>query len=719
MTTEKRFDRWDLLLALAVAVAALVVYLFTLARTITGEDSGEFISAAWTWGVCHPPGYPLYTLLGKLATVLFPFGSIAFRVNLLSAILGCLAAGALSLLVIRVTGSRLAAWAAGLALAVSLQFWSLSVVAEVYTLHALLLVIQLLLLASWSEAPRNGPLLLFAFFFGLSLTNHPTMVGLAPVYAVYVLLVDRSVVKKPVLILSMLALFLLGLSPYLLLLLRSRAGPFPNWGHLRTLSDLAGHVLRRQYAGVTTEEGRSVALLLGELGAVARYFAAQFTWLGAGLALAGFLLHLARGKPSRVFLWTAVALMSSVGVGVFTNFPPDRAHLSANYQFFLPLSVVMALWIGLAASAFARLCRARVWLCAAVLLFPLLPLVANWTSCDRSRYFLNEDLARNLSATLEPDAVLFSTNDPVDFSLFYAQTVLGERRDILFATPYGPDDFARELPPALDWDRAPRIENPAAHRAWSSAALEAIRRLGRPLYFASVDPQAESLPGWTLRPEGFLWRLCPEDDPSWLRRNEEVWRRIAFRNFDLDPCAVSVGIDVPRDLNADWIIAHVFFMKGMYLLGSGDLPGALANFSRLYEVGDGLRALQNNAGIALAERGLWPQAAVFFEKAAQADPRSMDTRVMLAHAMYRAGRVNDALVVFALIRQSPLAAARTLENVADFYAELGDDLLGQGRAPDAARAYREALAVCREVAARGGDGTIRRKAEELRRKLQD
>ncbi|KAI2571360.1 transmembrane protein 260, partial [Homo sapiens] len=57
--------------------------------------NGELITAAHELGVAHPPGYPLFTLVAKLAITLFPFGSIAYRVNLLCGLFGAVAASLL------------------------------------------------------------------------------------------------------------------------------------------------------------------------------------------------------------------------------------------------------------------------------------------------------------------------------------------------------------------------------------------------------------------------------------------------------------------------------------------------------------------------------------------------------------------------------------------------------------------------------------------------
>ncbi len=183
---------------LPVGAAIAAAYLLTLQRTIGRADTFEFQVVGPSLGIAHPTGYPLYTLLGKLFSLL-PLGKIATRVNLTSVVAGT-AAVILVYLILRrrLDVGPVAASIGALIFGLSPLFWSQAVVAEVYALHnafaaaILLLTLRLidppgrLSLPPWKNT--GGTALagqVFALFalIGLSLTNHLTTVLLLPAVA--------------------------------------------------------------------------------------------------------------------------------------------------------------------------------------------------------------------------------------------------------------------------------------------------------------------------------------------------------------------------------------------------------------------------------------------------------------------------------------------------------------------------------------------------------
>ena len=97
--TETANDSPPYRFALITSAIVLLGYLVSLAPTVTFWDAGEFIAAARILGIPHPPGTPLFVMLGHVWGSVFPFGEYAFRLNLMSAFFSSLAAGGLFLVV--------------------------------------------------------------------------------------------------------------------------------------------------------------------------------------------------------------------------------------------------------------------------------------------------------------------------------------------------------------------------------------------------------------------------------------------------------------------------------------------------------------------------------------------------------------------------------------------------------------------------------------------
>ena len=176
--------------ALGVAAVVLGWYVLTLAPTVTFWDAGEFIAAAYTLGIPHPPGTPLFVLIAHVWGTLVPVGEFAFRTNLLSAVLSAGAAG-LFFLVVHETLAGLADGldrAAGRALrlgggacaavlgAFTFTNWQNSNETEVYGVATFTIAAMAWLVHVWrrrrgtERAPRL--LLLVVFLAGISIGNH-------------------------------------------------------------------------------------------------------------------------------------------------------------------------------------------------------------------------------------------------------------------------------------------------------------------------------------------------------------------------------------------------------------------------------------------------------------------------------------------------------------------------------------------------------------------
>src|SRR5688572_8249049 len=189
--------------AAAIASALVfVLYLITLAPSTAMWDTSEYIAAAYTLGLPHPPGNPFFVLIGRFFAILPIASSVAVRVNILAAVASAVSAGMWFLITERVlvgwfterwqriTGGALAALIGATAFTV----WNQSVVNEkVYTVSLVGIAVISWLMIRWSDDP-DGPkadrlLVLVAFLLGLGYTNH--MAGMLPGLAAAVAVVAR------------------------------------------------------------------------------------------------------------------------------------------------------------------------------------------------------------------------------------------------------------------------------------------------------------------------------------------------------------------------------------------------------------------------------------------------------------------------------------------------------------------------------------------------
>jgi hypothetical protein len=219
-----------LLAGLGVFALVLVLYLKTLAPTVLYLQDPELLDAVMlqmqvsVLGIAHPTGYPTYLMLTHLFTYL-PFGDPAYRVNLASAFYAALAVVAVYAAGL-LLGRRIVAAATGaLVFGLGTALWSQAVIAEVYTLNALLVSVTIVVLLLWREHRQDRYLLLSAFLVGLCLTNHLTSGLLLPAGLLFVALVDWRRLVDFRLVLGGAGLFVLGLIPYLYLPIRAAMDP--------------------------------------------------------------------------------------------------------------------------------------------------------------------------------------------------------------------------------------------------------------------------------------------------------------------------------------------------------------------------------------------------------------------------------------------------------------------------------------------------------------
>lgn len=234
--------------AIGSALVALAVYGATMFPGLAGiGDTPKFQFVGSVLGTPHSPGYPLYILLSWVFAHL-PVGTLAFRMNLMSAVFGACAVGLIAAILAELGCRRAVAFAGALLVGFGRVFWSQALLAEVYTLNAALFCGGLLYLLRWRRTREDRDLYGAGVFVALGGAHHLTLVMTLPALVAFVLVTDARRALRPVVVARLLAIAAGAALLYGLIWLRTAEhAPFLEV-RAHSLGDLLRIVSARQFA---------------------------------------------------------------------------------------------------------------------------------------------------------------------------------------------------------------------------------------------------------------------------------------------------------------------------------------------------------------------------------------------------------------------------------------------------------------------------------------
>lgn len=427
-----------------VILCSFGIYLATLSPTVNFMDSGELITACVTLGIPHPSGVPVYVLLGKLFS-LIPFGNIAYRINLMSAFFAALSVGLLFILAFLLAQKffqsasicMITAFIGASLFALLHTFWSYAIIAELYTLNAFFFLGLFLILLLWSfrlpmTDDRSPTLLyLFAFVFGLSLTNHLSIVLLFPAFAYFILATlygrrEASGVRRkfffpltPYSLLLTALFFLLGLSLYLYLPIRSTMNPLLDWGNPETLKGFFNHITGVQYQHKMSAQPISFE----NVKYLNSMFVKQFPALLYLFVPIG--VYFFWRKERMILLFGIIAIGSYCLPALFSSLSPQ----AETPAYFFPCFAIICLWIAAGAGfLLSKLLKTRgvlfkTFAFLLALSIPLSTFFTNFLWANKRNYYFAYDYGMNILNSALPRAVIFTTCEYFYFISLYLQNV--------------------------------------------------------------------------------------------------------------------------------------------------------------------------------------------------------------------------------------------------------------------------------------------------------
>lgn len=628
-------SKYSLSSAIHIFLIFYCILLFFVSFSINAGDAGELIAAAWHLGVPHPPGYPLYTLLAKAASFL-PFGNIAFRVNLLSLFFAALVC-AMFLPITNVIASLsprlrkvnpsiffMSSFLSALFLAVSPSFLNYIIISEVYSLNAFLFVFIILTgLKCYTGICSIRLMFSTAFLSGLAIGNHHTIVFMLPLALLFVPVLKKAASSGSIWrnFSIMISFFLLGLSVYIYLPLRSAQNPLLDWGGPQSIGSFLDVFSRRGYGGDPLRRSMGTLVeqfksfdLLGEFGLV-----------GLFLSTCGFWS-----------LWRCSRIVSVSFASMFFFFSFLIILLSGDFRgdpeilkpFFIPALVMTAIFISLGILFVMQKVETfipRKILSLIVLFCVLLGLYSRTADFRRgnnlSDDFFAFDYAMNTLKSIDQGSSYLAYIDSKVFALWYLQMVESYRADVEIV----PVDFL-------------------SHH-WYSA--QGYRRTDRPqgldlmvnnkIYAASLD-EAGLIHDIKYFSKGITFRLGDNKE----EKDADVWEYYTLRGLN---SSVSMKSYEYKNILSDY--ASAYFNLGIDRYMEQKPEDASAAYKKSLEIRPHSPDVLNNLSLLYVDMGINLSEAEEMAKEAigryTVRKNKINATDTLGWVYYRMGRYKDAL----------------------------------------------------------------------------
>lgn len=594
------------------------LYVHTAASHIAPyRDTGEMVVLAETLGVAHPPGYPLYALMLNMWKHFVP-GNPAYRANVFS---GFAAALAVILLfhVLRTWLDRLPALLTAAFFGFSTVFWELANVAEMYTLGALLVCLLL-----WA-AFRVNSVLLTGFLFALALGVRMDLLLLAPLF-LYWFWAQQKASQFP----KGIALFCVGLSLFLYMMVRSLQSPLLDWGNPETLQTLFNSVSRKSYG--STLDLLSLSYKTGEnlsvnLSLYGKHLLKIFSLPGLLLGLFGIYGLFQKDRRLGTFFVGGFSIAGPLFL-FMANMPPNpHAVAIVEASYLLPdLFVVVLVGFGLQALASRPLVLKGAIAAVIIGLGTQLPQAYERTN-KRDNFYMRDYLVNLFRSAPSRSAVVLHKDVQV-FSTWAAQLADRKRMDL------------GVIPTGLS---------------------------GSPWYW-------EMKKKW---PTGLTPEVTLKSKEGWEQMAILADNRMVLAGYDVDVPALGVSphgllmqVAARQRIEAGYLLSDLFVYRGRYQYEK------TPDFFSTDLIGDHAKA-HHRQGLQAMNEGRYAEADWFFARALVIDPtmgRAAADRGYLAYMQNQFGTAREYQGQAVRLYEQTVEKAREYKSLPDLVSAVKGDL---------------------------------------------
>lgn len=421
-----------------------LLYLHNLTRDVYSGDIGDLVTAAFVGGVPHPPGYPLFTLLGFILSHLpipLPVVSRVALISVFSSLAGLIIYYKFA---IRVTKSVFLSLLSSSILAFSYLFWLHAEIPEVFAFNNFFALVLFYLAYLFYQKRNIRYYYMFSFFLGLSLTHHQTILFIVPGLFFLTMWNFKLLWKNKKQAFLGIFFFIAGFLPYIYVPIAALKQPIVNWDNVSNVTNFIRLITRAHYGGFAPAVINTVPISV-KLITVQNYFKSlisNFSYQIIALGTVG-LFYLLRRDKKLAFSFLLAFIFSGpwfafYGANVFTNV----ASFGIIERFYALSGIVFVLFIPYGflflKQIISRFFSKKIYIFIILSYFLIIPIFMfryNFQKTDLSKTQIGNELAFDILDSLPKDTVLFPHGDTKIFNVWYARYVLSYRKDVDIINP--------------------------------------------------------------------------------------------------------------------------------------------------------------------------------------------------------------------------------------------------------------------------------------------
>lgn len=660
-------------MAFLAFVLPFILYFITLAPTYIPIDAAEFTMCVHFWGVCHPPGFPLYIILGKIFTVLVPVGTIIYRVNLFSAVFGAFSILIIYLSLIRLNVDKFIALLVVLIFAVSSTFWEYSLAADVFTFGTFLVSLTIYFALLKQKIPAY-------FLLGLSASHFYITAMLWPVLYWYFYEVSNeskvSKVSKVRDFFVYVFIFALGFFPQAIMFFRMQQNPEINWGHAKGVWGFWYYLRRHEFGSIFLIANPVLTFNpIKVYKHYVQYFIELFSSFGVVLPISilfsGIFLKLFK-KREILFLLLVFALILFVQLFLLgTIDPTGEDNPFAISKFYLATFVPIILLIGMSIDSLSKhfFEKEKTYPIILLLLILGLYLLSNFKTHNYSKNWFTQNLVLDGLSSLPNNSMVITVDHPFYFGSLYEQKVNGKFTDLTLlyfpneknrdSQNYHPEVFNR--PENAGFIKKIK-EGKTLGAAEEYVLLTISKNLDRPIYIlqGSFEDNFFRYLKPYIEPYGLFFRV--KTDLSELPDKQKMIAALSdLKNRDFKKSDFLF-----RQQASEGVTYAISYHSSGVLLGSiGDLDGARKMFEKSLAIDESVKSVRDELELIDKIDGLLGQKDKFIGE------KNDSKLVELGNDYFSIGDYKDAAGIFEEAIKIRSTNAQYFNNAASSYANLG------------------------------------------------